>query len=92
MVMARKGSVSYISTLDSIPSKIEKHFGNNSKILVYPRQHDFSHVSENYEDITSGPISKGIETIGKGIESIFNMGKNDGQLNQRAGFCMKKTI
>ncbi|MBK8052104.1 MAG: cation:proton antiporter [Saprospiraceae bacterium] len=79
MVMARKGSVSYISTLDSIPSKIEKHFENNSKILVYPRQHDFSHVSENYEDITSGPISKGIETIGKGIESIFNIGKNDGQ-------------
>jgi hypothetical protein len=37
MVMARKGSVSYISTLDSIPSKIEKHFENNSKILVYPK-------------------------------------------------------
>jgi Kef-type K+ transport system membrane component KefB len=79
MIMARKGSVSYLNTLENIPSKIEKHFEKNSKIMIYPRQHDFSHVSENYEDITSGPISKGIETIGKGIESIFNLGKNDNQ-------------
>lgn len=77
MIMARKGSVSYIATLEGIPAKIEKHFENNSKMMIYPRQHDFSHVSENYEDITSGPISKGIETIGKGIESIFNLGKNE---------------
>ena len=77
LVTARKGSVSYFSLLDNIPSKLEKHFEPNSKIIVYPRQHDFSHVSENYEDITSGPISKGIKTIGKGIETIFNLGKSD---------------
>ncbi len=77
MVTARKGSVSYLNLLENIPSKLEKHFEHNNKIMVYPRQHNFSHVAENYENITSGPISRGIETIGKGIESIFNLGKGE---------------
>lgn len=77
MINARKGSVSYQSVFDGIPGKLEKHFANQSKILVYPRQHNTSQLAENYEDITSGPISKGIETIGKGIETIFRMGKGE---------------
>jgi Kef-type K+ transport system membrane component KefB len=78
IINARKGSVSYQPTFESIPGKLEKHFADQSKILVYPRQHDMSQLAENYEDITSGPISKGIETIGKGIETIFRIGKGDG--------------
>ena len=76
MVTSRKGSVSYENVLENIPSKLEKHFEQNSKILIYPRQQDYSHLSENYEDITRGPLSKGIETIGKGIQSIFRFGKS----------------
>ncbi len=77
LITSRKGSVSYMGVLDNIPAKLEKHFERNSKIIIYPKQHDYSHLSENYEDITSGPISKGIETIGKGIDTIFRLGKGE---------------
>ena len=38
LVSARKYSVSYLNFLDNIPNKIEKHFSNNNKIVVYPLQ------------------------------------------------------
>jgi Kef-type K+ transport system membrane component KefB len=75
MINSRKGSVSYQNSLENVPAKLEKHFEANSKIIVYPKQHDSSHLTESYQELTSGPISKGIESIGKGIESIFRMGK-----------------
>ncbi|MBL0098795.1 MAG: cation:proton antiporter [Saprospiraceae bacterium] len=77
LISSRRGFVSSMNILDNIPAKLEKHFESNSKIVVYPKQHDYSYGSENYEDITSGPISKGIETIGKGLESIFRLGKQE---------------
>jgi Kef-type K+ transport system membrane component KefB len=60
LVSARKYSVSYLNFLDNIPNKIEKHFTNNNKIVVYPQQYNFLH--ENREDLTSEPVVKGIET------------------------------
>ena len=69
--------MSYASIMDNIPSKLEKYFENNIKFIVYPKQHDTSHHSEHFEHINQGPISKGIETIGKGIETIFRLGKSD---------------
>lgn len=77
LATARKGSVSYASVMDNIPSKLEKYFEKNIKFIVYPKQNDSSYHSENFENINRGPISKGIETIGKGIETIFRLGKND---------------
>jgi len=38
LVSARKYSVSYLNFLDNFPNKIEKHFTNNNKIIVYPLQ------------------------------------------------------
>jgi len=38
LISARKYSVSYLNFLDNIPNKIEKHFTNNNKIVVYPLQ------------------------------------------------------
>jgi hypothetical protein len=60
LVSARKYSVSYLNFLDNIPNKIEKHFTNNNKIVVYPQQYNFLH--ENREDLTSEPVVNGIET------------------------------
>ncbi|MBC7885297.1 MAG: cation:proton antiporter [Saprospiraceae bacterium] len=77
LASSRKGSVSYINILDNIPLKLEKYFEHHTKIIVYPKQHDFNHLTESYEDISRGPISKGIETIGKGIDTIFRLGKSD---------------
>ncbi|MBK9733669.1 MAG: cation:proton antiporter [Saprospiraceae bacterium] len=77
LVTSRKGAVSYTNALDNVPAKLEKYFDLNNKIIVYPKQHDYNHLSENYEDISRGPISKGIESIGKGIDTIFRLGKGE---------------
>ncbi len=77
LATSRKGSISHSNTMDNIPLKLERHFEKNIKFIIYPKQHDSSVFFENYEDINRGPISKGIETIGKGIETIFRLGKSD---------------
>jgi hypothetical protein len=74
MVSARKGAVSYINALDNIPMKLEKHFESNNKLIIYPQQNIHHLINESFEDISSGPLTKGIEAIeqlGKGIGNIF---------------------
>ncbi|MCX6260918.1 MAG: cation:proton antiporter [Bacteroidia bacterium] len=61
LVSARKYSVSYLNFLDNILNKIEKYFININKIVVYPQQYNLLH--ETHEELTSGPVVKGIETI-----------------------------
>jgi Kef-type K+ transport system membrane component KefB len=73
-VLARKGSVSYQSFLESIPVKLDKYFKNNTKILIYPRQYDYDNKFDEYEDINAEPLAKGVKTIRKigiGIGNIF---------------------
>jgi Kef-type K+ transport system membrane component KefB len=60
LVSARKGFVSHISALDHIPSKLEKHFEKNSKIIIFPQQFRQENLSEGYDDISSIPLSKSI--------------------------------
>ncbi len=74
-VTARKGSLSWLPVLEQLPDKLERHFEWNSKIMIYPQQYDGTQITERFEDITRGPLSKGIETIGKGIETIWRLGK-----------------
>jgi hypothetical protein len=72
LVSARKNTISYLNYFDNIPSKLEKHFGANNKIVVYPQQND-QFYGKN-EDLSPGALLKGIEaieSIGKGIGSIF---------------------
>src|SRR5690606_10309224 len=74
LVSARKGATSYIGSLENLPTKLEKYFPSNSRIVVYPQQFEHDYTSEQYGDVSSEPLSKGIETmqkIGKGIENIF---------------------
>ncbi len=40
LVSARKGSISYIHVLENIATKLEDHFLNNSRIVIYPQQFD----------------------------------------------------
>jgi hypothetical protein len=66
--------------LDNLPSKLEKHFEGNSKIIIYPQQFDHKTLNEGYADISSTPLSLGIEAIenmGKGIGNIFKKNKED---------------
>ncbi|MBE0422742.1 MAG: cation:proton antiporter [Lutibacter sp.] len=75
LVCARKGAASYINLLEHLPSKLEKHFENNSRIVIYPQQFSLAYSTEKYDDnITPEPLRKGIEAaqkIGRGIGSIF---------------------
>ncbi|WP_117174025.1 cation:proton antiporter [Mariniflexile rhizosphaerae] len=74
LTSARKGATSYIGALENLPSKLEKYFPSNSRLVIYPQQFSHDYTSERYYDISSKPLSKGIETIqkiGKGIENIF---------------------
>lgn len=36
LVSARKGSVSYLNLQDNLPTRMERHFQENNKIIVYP--------------------------------------------------------
>jgi len=74
LISARKGAASHMPVLEGLPSKLEKHFANNSRIIVYPEQFSQNHIIERFEDINAEPLNIGIETIqkiGKGIGNIF---------------------
>lgn len=75
LISARRGSVSFLNILENLPIKLEKHFSENSRIIIYPQQNEsVDFLTENYEDISAEPLSKGIETIqkiGKTIGNIF---------------------
>lgn len=79
LVSARKGAASYLSILDNLPVKLEKHFAVNSKLVIYPQQFTDGNISE-YDDFSSEPLNKGIEAIqkiGKGIGSVFKSKDNE---------------
>ena len=74
LVSAREGAASYMVMLENLPSKMEKHFPNNSRLIIYPQQFVQQLGSKRYDQINPEPIHKGIETIqkiGKGIGNIF---------------------
>jgi hypothetical protein len=74
---ARKGSVSHSILMDTMPQKLEKYFEENNKIVIYPQQYAEQGVHDGPEEIYSGTLTKGIETIGKGLENIFKWPKED---------------
>ncbi|HRP34206.1 MAG TPA: cation:proton antiporter [Agriterribacter sp.] len=74
LISARRGASSYMSILESLPAKLEKHFAANSKIVIFPQQLESEFNGDQYIDISTEPLNKGIEAvrkIGKGIGSIF---------------------
>jgi hypothetical protein len=80
LVSARKGATSYIGVLENLPTKLEKYFITNSMLIVYPQQFSDNSSSEQYADISTEPLNKGIEAvqkIGKGIGSFFKNKNNE---------------
>lgn len=78
LVAARKGATSYLRLQDQLPTKMEKYFPINSRMVIYPQ-----HLSEAMDgdyDISTEPLSKGIDMvqkIGKEIGSIFKKEEDD---------------
>lgn len=74
LVSARKGATSYTGILENLPTKLEKHFATNNRLVIYPQQFSDNLNGENYEDISTEPLNKGIEAvqkISKEIGSFF---------------------
>ena len=74
LVAARKGAASYKSVLDDLPSKMEKYFATNNRIVIYPQQFHDGRVPDEYADFTAEPLHIGIDAVqklGKSIGSIF---------------------
>ena len=72
LVSARKGANSYLPFFDEMPDKIQKHFPENSFMVVFPQRFTDSTI-ERY-DISTEPLSYGIDMVqklGKGLGNIF---------------------
>lgn len=75
LVSARKGATSHMSYLENLPSKLEKHFSENSRFIIYPQRYDSYNINDQYnEDVSPEPVYKSIEAaqkLSRGIGSIF---------------------
>lgn len=82
LVSARKASASYMSLLDRLPSKLNKYFDKNNKVIIYPQEFFDVATQETFNEVSNEALDKGIETvqkIGKVIGSIFK--SKDGDQN-----------
>jgi Kef-type K+ transport system membrane component KefB/nucleotide-binding universal stress UspA family protein len=73
-IAARKSSVSYDNCMENIKDKLVKQFGQNSKIIIYPRTYHIDSKYNEYGDINPEPLSHGIEKVqkfGKGLGNLF---------------------
>jgi len=70
LISARKGSASYMNVLENLPIKMERHFINNSRLVIYPQQFNQSYGNELYSDITGDTINQGKDTF-KGGDTEF---------------------
>jgi Kef-type K+ transport system membrane component KefB len=64
-ISARKGSVSHHDYMENLANKLEKHFPNNSKFLVYPQRNDTENKYTEYKDVNSDTITKSLTTLKK---------------------------
>jgi nucleotide-binding universal stress UspA family protein len=78
LASARKGATSYMAVLENLPTKLEKHFPSNSRLVIYPQQFIQNYGSERYDDINAEPLNKGIETMKKIRRGIGNIFKKKG--------------
>lgn len=77
LVSSRKGAISYINVFDNISVKLEKYFEQNSKLMIYPAQYESTDFTDNFDEVPTGPLTKGLETIGRGIGQIFKKQKDN---------------
>ena len=79
LVSARRGATSYTSILDGLPLKIEKHVSDNSRVIIYPQQYDGNINLENYSEVSTETLNRGIEVVQKIGKEIGSMLKKKNQ-------------
>ncbi len=75
-ISARKGTLSYNSYMDTLPSKLIRHFPRNNCILLYPEQKQAENLESGMQsqDLTLTPIQEQIDNLnkfGKAVKKIF---------------------
>jgi Kef-type K+ transport system membrane component KefB len=91
---ARKGSISYASGIETFTSKLNKAYENNDYIFIYPSQEMTDTLSMQYDGIATAPIAKGMEAvqkIRKELGNIFNLEKEEGDVNNEIPVPKKNT-
>lgn len=77
-VSSRKGSISHSGSLGNLPSRIERRFESNSRIVIFPQAHEEDHPFDEYDDFSAEPIQKNLERarkIGRGLRNAFRQGR-----------------
>ncbi|MEI6347180.1 MAG: cation:proton antiporter [Bacteroidota bacterium] len=75
---SRRGTISYFSQIENIPSKIKKYYPNQNFVICFPKQTIQNDIKQmgNVDISTPGVINTGIETIqkiGKGIGDLLKL-------------------
>ena len=84
VVSARQKSVSYFSSLEQVPLRLNKHFEAHSFILLYPFQMDSGSNDMNfqYSVLSPSPFKENFErinTIGKTVYKAFSSSNKKGK-------------
>ncbi len=71
-VCARKNAVSHHNDLDEIPGKLERYFGKQNFVIIYPEQNPFQTLDKiiTAEDLEISPIEESIQRMAKISKSI----------------------
>ncbi len=76
-IAARRTSVSFDNCMDKIQEKLEKQFGSQSKIIVYPGTFNIDSKFSEYGDINPEPLNQGYEQVQKFGKNLGNLLKRD---------------
>ncbi|GAB3164414.1 cation:proton antiporter [Telluribacter humicola] len=78
---ARRGSVSHLPILDNLPFKMQRYFGDISKVLIYPHQNGLR-TGKGFKPINASPTNVGNATMRK-LREDFNrlFGRKPGDEN-----------
>jgi hypothetical protein len=84
-VTARPESVSYKSSFEQLPDRLEAQFNNISKIILYPAQFESREQAEGYVDIVAIPFSFS-------RSAVQNIGRELGGFLKKSSLPLKRRI
>lgn len=79
-VLSRRGSLSYMPIMESLPKKMIKSFRENNLLFIYPRTQESEHFQENLNEYDVNFIERGINQIrmkNKVLPKIFKQDTNE---------------
>lgn len=72
IISARKGSISYDTSFERLPSQLSKYFSNNSLLVVYPDQYGEPQDNVTFSDPRGHNVSLNYDKMGQCFYNWFN--------------------